>query len=179
MTKLFKQYQDIMIPDEIAKLFRTDERTIIEMFDNGKLQGFLAGQEWRARKESIQSYVNGYAPMVTTIAKEEKIRKYVRSVFEDFLVLHIENDENSRILSDEEIEKLSTLEYSSQTFAISFPVLKLLPQSYSEGDDISEHIKDNNGNPRYWKKVFGKKYLVTSQWSEENREKFEQWVKSH
>ena len=74
------------------------------------------------------------------------------------------------------ITALTSKELSKQIIGIN--VAMLLP--YDDKKDISLQGVTSKGVRRYWKDVFyfnGNKYLITSQWYDNNREGFEKWYK--
>ena len=74
-----------------------------------------------------------------------------------------------------EIESMKTQQYSKKTFNINYPLLKEVDLSIS----LSEQMKDHNGINRYYKlpvMIYGKKYLMCSQWYEWNRLQLMNWI---
>ena len=95
-----------------------------------------------------------------------KIGKKARSIFND-----LESDNN---LSFEQLDLLCREGYSKEIFDMNFPVLK---EYYGDKD-----IANINNYPRYYTtKIYtfnGKKYILSNDWYERNREKLETWYKS-
>lgn len=76
--------------------------------------------------------------------------------------------------SDEMIAAMSSKELSKKLIGVNYPMIL----KYDENTDITEQGVSSSGHRRYWKTVFTfneKKYLVTSQWFEYNREGFDKW----
>jgi len=85
-------------------------------------------------------------------------------------------EQKNYTFSDEMITALTSKELSKQIIGIN--VAMLLP--YDDKKDISLQGVTSKGVRRYWKDVFyfnGNKYLITSQWYDNNREGFEKWYK--
>lgn len=100
-------------------------------------------------------------------SNEEKVGKYVRNVMR-----YLSN--NKQEFSDIEIQAMLSKEWSKEVLDLDFPLLK----EYQINIDVSEQAKEGPYR-RYWIELFefkGKKYMVTSQWFERNREPFKQWV---
>ena len=82
------------------------------------------------------------------------------------------------LLPFEEIKLLCTLEYSNSTFGLNFPVLK----EYDPDSELSIDMqkRDKNGYNRYYKfllNIYGKQYLLCSQWVEGlHRKKYLDWL---
>lgn len=81
----------------------------------------------------------------------------------------------SGTISEEMIEKFQTKEASKQLFDLNFPLLLQIdsPQDTKKGVDAS-------GVNRYYTKpigIYGKWYLLTSQWYDRSKEKLVQWIK--
>lgn len=98
----------------------------------------------------------------TSDAHEQKIGEIVRERFRTLF--------EQKQLTDAEVAKLCTGEYSKRTFGIRYPALK---RSNNTQDRF-----DESGNARYYSKVFGGKYLLCNDWYERNRERFGKWLAS-
>lgn len=124
---------------------------------NGKSR--LKSRETRVKPIEITSH-NGLDEM--------KIGVLVRSTLTNL----IETEKISR----EEIQKMLTASYSKEIFNMNYPILKEVNEAVS----IEEQKKDVNGYNRYWSntvEVYGKKYLICSQWVEHlHRDKFNKWL---
>lgn len=99
--------------------------------------------------------------------EQNKIGKFVRSTMRQL------SNENY-VFSDDMMKKLTDKEQTKKIFGIGIPFFKELINE----KDISVQIKDSNNRNRYWKEVFifnGKKFLITSQWFDYNRERFNKW----
>jgi len=101
---------------------------------------------------------------------QEKIGKYVREKMRQLSADKYVFDTNSlKIITDKDLTK--------QYVGINYPLLKQI----TDGVDISSQTKNSKGMSRYWNEVFvfcGKKYLVTSQWFDYNRDGFDKWFNS-
>lgn len=48
---------DILDPDEVAKLLRVHVRTVTRLATSGELPGFKVGGQWRFKREDIDAYI--------------------------------------------------------------------------------------------------------------------------
>ncbi|MCX5637439.1 MAG: hypothetical protein NTX52_07070, partial [Planctomycetota bacterium] len=97
-------------------------------------------------------------------ADEIKIGQLVKTTFRKLFA--------QRKITEKIASSLMDLEYSKQTFGLSFPVLKRIDDRYP----LSKQIQDHKGRSRYWSQKFGNgKYLICSQWYEKHRKKFLDW----
>lgn len=97
-------------------------------------------------------------------ADEIKIGQLVRTTFRELFA--------QRKITQKMASSLMDLEYSKQTFGVSFPVLKRIDDRYQ----LSKQIQDHKGRSRYWSQQFGNgKYLICNQWYEKHRKKFLDW----
>lgn len=99
----------------------------------------------------------------------EKIGKYVRMNMRT-----ISNKQHR--FSQNELMAMESKKWSKDTLGLDYPFFK----PYIDGIDISEQIKEGTYG-RYWKEIFefnNKKFLITSQWFERNREEFDKWFQS-
>lgn len=128
------------------------------------------------------------------------LQEYILYFKADYSTLHIEDNqeeifnngqENDKIgkfvrlslreLSDKQYQfspndllAMQSKEWSKSTLGIDYPLLK----PCVNGIDIQVQIREGS-YLRYWKEIFeynGNKYLVTSQWFEQNRSKFTCWL---
>lgn len=102
------------------------------------------------------------------IADEEmKIGKFVR---ESMRKLSNQNYNFDK----ETLSNLTNDQSTKRIFGIGTAFLK----EVKSGDDISKMTKDTKGYNRYWKEVFrfnNKDYLIVSQWTKSNSERFHNW----
>ncbi|HBH13443.1 MAG TPA: hypothetical protein DDX29_10070 [Clostridiales bacterium] len=100
------------------------------------------------------------------IHNDDKIGKYVRTAMRKI--------SNSRYeFSLNELSAMQSKKWSKDELGLDYPMLK----PYKEGVVTSEQIKEGSYR-RYWKEIFefnNKKFFVTSQWFDRNRENFENW----
>ena len=71
---------------------------------------------------------------------------------------------------------MQSKQWSKEVLGINYPFIK----PYLEGEDISVQIREGS-YLRYWKEIFdysGKKFFITSQWFDWDREKFEKWIEN-
>ncbi|KRE50652.1 hypothetical protein [Paenibacillus sp. Soil724D2] len=97
---------------------------------------------------------------------EMKVGLLVRTTSREYL-------SNNKVPSDE-INRMTTYEYSKTAFDINYPFLKEINEL--EALDKQRLV---NGRPRYWNEIFtiqGKKYFVCQEWFERNRSYFDQWI---
>jgi len=121
---------------------------------------------------SIQMY-QMFAGKTKTARREErtlqstdeiKIGQLLRTTFRELFA--------QRKITEKMVSSLMDLEYSKQTFGLSFPVLKRIDDRYL----LSKQIQDHKGRSRYWSQEFGNgKYLICSQWYPRHRKKFLDW----
>ena len=96
-----------------------------------------------------------------------KIGKLVRLTMPEILT--------SEKISDLDVYKLTTTDYSKMIFDMNFPVLKLV--------DEKKSLKENRmvGNyTRYYAFPYfymGKQYLISSEWYDRNQESYIKWLK--
>lgn len=90
-------------------------------------------------------------------SNKEKIGKFVTKTFDRLF-------EEGK-LSNDEIRNLMDLEYCKKTFGISsYPIL------------TTSEIIDKEDIKRYYKREFGEKYLLCSQWIDKHYDKLNKWV---
>ena len=109
----------------------------------------------------------------------EKMGPMVRRVFHDYCA-------RDR-LPEEEIDRLCDLEYSRNTFAIPYPVLKRYRHNPALplAEQVAEQAKDELGFNRYYARAsgnyplsfYGTKYLLCNHWVERSRVPFTQWAR--
>ena len=96
---------------------------------------------------------------------EIKIGQLVRTTFRQLFA--------NRKVTKRMADSLMDLEYSKQTFGLSFPVLRRIGDRHP----LSKQIQDDKGRSRYWSEEFGNgRYLICSQWYARHRKKFLDWV---
>lgn len=98
---------------------------------------------------------------------EEKIGIYVRNTLRQL--------SKKTYFSKSALSDMQSKQWSKETLSLNYPLLR----EYIDGIDISQQIRDDSYG-RYWKEIFefsGKKYFVTSQWYERQRELFNKWIK--
>lgn len=96
-----------------------------------------------------------------------KIGKFVQETFRKLLY--------ENILPLEELQLLTSPEYSKKTFNADFPVLK----EYNPLQTMDNQKCDDNGHNRYYNYLLtthSKQYLLSSQWFKRQRSEFEQWL---
>ena len=92
--------------------------------------------------------------------KKMKIGEFIQECFRKAF--------EQKLITEDEIAKLQTIEYSKSTFNQRFEILR------KKEDDI----KDELGYDRYYKKeLFGGNYYLTSYWIETHRKPFKKWLK--
>ena len=107
------------------------------------------------------------ASEVNVSDEQSKIGKYVRSTMRQL-------SNQGYIFSDEMMIKLTNKEQTKKIFGIGIPFFKELVDDV----DLSKQTKDFKNRNRYWKEVFafnGKKFLITSQWFDYHRGRFDKW----
>lgn len=96
-----------------------------------------------------------------------KIGAYVKSKMKSL-------EQSKYKFSSEMLSALLSKEMTKKLIGVNYPMLI----KYDERKDISLQGVSSGGHRRYWKTVFtfnGEKYLITSQWFENNRDDFEKW----
>lgn len=105
--------------------------------------------------------------MLRTKVSGKKIGRFVREAIRMLL--------STNALPQNEIDRLTSLEYSKRIFKLNFPVLK----EYNPSKSLDTQRRDHNNYGRYYNQLFyanNKQYLLSSQWVEYlHRSKFEQW----
>lgn len=100
--------------------------------------------------------------------KELKIGRLVQTTMKELF-------EKERI-SDDEIEKMLSKDYSKEVFNSNIPVLVEVPDEA----DLNELRMDSNNYARYYAytiSIYGKRYLLSSQWTEYlHRSYYEKWL---
>lgn len=105
-----------------------------------------------------------------TINPADKIGKYVRTYMRNL-------SNQGYVFSSDMLGKLTDSNSTKALFGIGTPFFKEIVNTA----ELSAQTKDSKGQNRYWKEFFefnGKKYLIVSQWSEGNRERFDKWINS-
>lgn len=49
--------EDILEPEEVAKMLRVHPRTVMRLANRGEITGFKVGGQWRFRREAINDYI--------------------------------------------------------------------------------------------------------------------------
>ena len=57
MTKEKGVLAEIYTIEQLQKILKLSERTILRLLKNGKLTGFKAGREWRFQESDINAYI--------------------------------------------------------------------------------------------------------------------------
>lgn len=99
----------------------------------------------------------------------DKIGKYVRTMMRDLSY-------RQHYFSRNELLAMQSKKWSKEQLGLDYPLFK----KYQDDTDISEQIKEGSYG-RYWKEIFefnSEKFLVTSQWFETDREKFDKWIQT-
>ena len=150
--KIFREGLQVAALNNIIQSARLDEETL------SKARELLAIET----DETIQ-----IADTESDIEKEVKIGKAVR--------VFITKVAQKGILSSEEIEELTEIEYSKNNFNINFPVLKI----FNPVLPVDEQKKDRRGYNRYYDlpiRIGVNEYFLCSQWVENlHRSSFEKW----
>lgn len=140
------------------------QRSELIVFDNNKPQFVILSLTKYEELNNVPSNV------VQNDNSEVKIGKLVQ----DSIIKLINRD----LLPFEEIELLCTLDYSNRTFGLNFPMLK--EYNTNSGLTIDMQKRDKNGYNRYYKyllNIYGKQYLLCSQWVEGlHRKKYLDWL---
>lgn len=145
-------------------LERLSENTEIFVFDNNRPQFVIISLE------SFYSRPNQQPIKIVSVddPSKQKIGKLVQESLRRLFY--------QQRLPREEIERLTSEEYSKNVFNLNFPVLK----EYNSALAFDEQKRDPKGYNRYYSftlSAFEKQYLVCSQWIEHlHREQFESWL---
>ena len=128
---------------------------------------FYLCREWNEdHREKLEVWLNKVKAKADALPEYKGIgiRELAKTVLRDMLMAGKANDE--------EVEKMMTLEYSSETFGINFPLL------------VTERNQSNVAN--YFKlkvPIRGVTYYLCSQWFEQpknnDRPQLEKWIKEH
>lgn len=143
---------------------KLSEHSELIVFDDNKPQFVIL---------SLTKYkeLNG-AP--SSCEKSENTKVKIGKLVQDSIIKLIDKD----MIPFEEIELLCTLEYSNSTFGLNFPMLKEFDTDPEISIDMQK--KDKNGYNRYYKyllNIYGKQYLLCSQWNEGlHRKKYLSWL---
>lgn len=109
-------------------------------------------------------------PVSATEADEPmKIGEYVQTAMRGLFA--------DNLISEEEIERLLTPEYSKSLFNLNFPILK----EVDAGKPLTDQKRDSKGYNRYYNftlLAFGKQYLLCSQWLDKHYDGFENWYQT-
>lgn len=145
-----KQFEDEILNPTLS--LSNDVADTSELF----LRSYQLTQMFGNRRQSTPTPTND---LDDDLDSEIKIGKLVQNSFDELFA-------NNR-LSDDEIRNLMDLEFSRKTFKMSsYPIL-------TTTELISEKDKK-----RYYKKVYGSKFLLCSQWVRTHKSHFEKWLNS-
>ena len=143
---------------------KLSEQSELIVFDNNKPQFVILSLT------KYEELTNTSSASEQNDNEEIKIGKLVQNS----IIKLIDRD----LLPFEEIKLLCTLEYSNSTFGLNFPVLK--EYDPDSGLSIDMQKRDKNGYNRYYKfllNIYGKQYLLCSQWVEGlHRKKYLDWL---
>lgn len=111
---------------------------------------------------------NGSDVVIPETNDEVKIGKFVRTTMRNLSTYGYNFDKQTLglLLSDEETKNI---------FGIGTSFLK----EVKDETQIQKLMKDSNGYNRYWCEVFefnGKKFVVVSQWTKNNADRFKTWL---
>jgi hypothetical protein len=157
--------EDLAIDTQFIKS-KLNELNEIIVFESNKPQFVIL---------SLEKYYQGLRSSPTKLNEvsekyDVKIGEYVQDAMRRLF--------NEKLISEDEIKRLTSKDYSNDTFNINFPVLKLLDKSLS----IDNQKRDSKGYNRYYKYTlyaYGNEYFLCSQWLENlHRKKFELWLTS-
>lgn len=104
------------------------------------------------------------------IDKKVKIGKYVRECMRKLSNQHYRFSQNT-------LNKLTNDNATKELFGIGTSFFR----EVKPNADISRLIKDTKGYNRYWKEIFrfnNKDFIIVSQWTEVNSERFKTWLNS-
>jgi excisionase family DNA binding protein len=49
--------EDLLTPEDVARILRMTEYTVREKLKNGEIQGFKLGGRWKVRPEALRKYI--------------------------------------------------------------------------------------------------------------------------
>lgn len=136
-------------------------------------------REYNIPINSIYIYLRAdYTPLHSTLPKIDNLSPVDSGVkIGKFVKDSMRNLSNSNYKFDSSMmAKLTDEKSTKELFGIGIPFFREVKQ----GKDISSQTKDSNGYNRYWKEVFnfnGKEWLIISQWTKGNADRFKSWYK--
>ncbi len=133
-----------------------------KIFDNSTTNSYKKSYTSKLKNITVET------SLTDETLKELKIGKLVQTTMKKLF--------DKEIISENEIINMTDYMYSKKAFNANIPVLKEL----LDGDDIDKAKRDHNNYPRYYSYIFtiyGKKYLLSSQWVEHlHRKHYEKWL---
>ena len=149
-----------------AKTFEDSPKYFDKPVMIGKDQFYICSSWTEDQRDKLESWINKMKAKAEALPEYKGIgiRELVKTVLRDLLMDGKANDE--------ELAKMLTLEYSSETFGINYPLL------------VTERNQSNVAN--YFKlkvPIRGVTYYLCSQWFEQpknnDRPQLEKWIKEH
>ena len=149
-----------------AKTFEDSPKYFEKPVIIGNDQFYICSAWTEDQREKLESWINKMKAKAEALPEYKgiNIRELVKTVLRDLLM--------AGKADDEEINKMMTLEYSSETFGINYPLL------------ITDRNPSNVAN--YFKlkvPIRGVTYYLCSQWFEQpknnDRPQLEKWIKEH
>lgn len=103
---------------------------------------------------------------LTIVKTNNKIGEIVRSTFPEIV--------KDKLITEAEVERLQSYSYSKSKFDLNYPVLKRVDESISikENRMVKDHTR-YYANPI---KINDKRYLLTSEWYERNKNYYIHWL---
>jgi len=114
---------------------------------------------------TTQTSVLEAKPETKAETKESTVRKLIKSLFEEL------TDKN--MLSEAEVNLLTTTEYAKATFGVRAPILREI-----DGQRSIKELRILGGRVKYWREPFSlgdKKYLVYKEWANLHKNRFMVW----
>ena len=151
---------------EKALTFEDSPKYFKKTLTIGKEKFYLCNQWNEDHREKLEAWLNKVKAKAEALPEYKGIgiRELAKTVLRDLLMAGKANDE--------EVDKMMTPEYSSETFGINFPLL------------VTERNQSNVAN--YFKlkvPIRGVTYYLCSQWFEQpknnDRPQLEKWIKDH
>ncbi|MTI70074.1 MAG: DUF1413 domain-containing protein [Firmicutes bacterium] len=156
--KIFKKGLEIDALKNILKSSRLDEDTL------NTAKKILENE----LKKTSEDFSKDFD--ISQYRNELKIGKMARILITKFL--------KNNIVSDEEIKLIKDDSYSKEVFNMNYPILK----EVNNKSELDKKKRDEKGYSRYYSKVIsvkGKKYILCSQWVEnQHRKSLEKWLES-
>ncbi|MFU8781156.1 MAG: hypothetical protein ACNA71_09065 [Kiritimatiellia bacterium] len=157
----FHNAPEVLTVAEAATLLRVNQTNILDSLAGNQLPGLeVAKGDWRLSRDRLMALLD-----VSTSASRDdnKVGAFVQKSFDRLLA--------KGQLPVEELHRLQNATYCKKTFGVNYPVLRIFDRSLPLAQQ-----RVVKSYPRYWSKVFGGKYLVTSEWYERHRKPFAAWV---